>query len=63
MHGGRDYVAQFGIRQRGTGPYANQIAMRFRLAKKRLGLGKERVRLRNDLFRKPNSRGEQLELL
>ena len=22
MHGGRDYVAQFGIRQRGTGPYA-----------------------------------------
>ena len=43
MHGGRDYVAQFGIRQRGTGPYASQIAMRFELAKKRLGLGKERA--------------------
>jgi DNA repair photolyase len=63
MHGGRDYVAEFGIRQRGTGPYASQIAMRFKLAKKRLGLGEERLALRNDLFRKPNNRGEQLELL
>ncbi len=62
-HGGRDYVAEFGIRQRGTGPYAGQIAMRFKLAKKRLGLGEERLALRNDLFRKPNNRGEQLELL
>ena len=34
MHGGRDYVAQFGIRQRGTGPYASQIAMRFKLGEK-----------------------------
>ena len=63
MQGGRDYTPEFGIRQRGTGPYARQIAMRFRLAKKRLGLGKGRVGLRNDLFGKPNSRGEQLELL
>jgi DNA repair photolyase len=63
MHGGRDYVAEFGIRQRGTGPYASQIAMRFKLGKKRLGLGEERLALRNDLFRKPNNRGEQLELL
>jgi hypothetical protein len=37
--------------------------MRFRLAKKRLRLGETPMRLRNDLFKKPNSRGEQLELL
>ena len=45
MHGGRDYMAEFGIRQRGTGPYASQIGLRFRLANKRLGLGEERVAL------------------
>jgi DNA repair photolyase len=64
MHGGRDYVSEFGIRQRGTGPYAAQIAARFRLAKTRLGLGLSgRTPLRTDLFRKPNNRGEQLDLL
>ncbi len=63
MHGGRDYVAEFGTRQRGTGPYAAQIAMRFKLAKMRLGLGEERSALRTDLFKKPKRRGEQLELL
>jgi DNA repair photolyase len=63
MHGGRDYIAEFGIRQRGTGPYASQIATRFKLAKKRLGLGQDRSPLRTDLFTKPNSGGEQLALL
>ena len=38
MHGGRDYTSEFGVRQRGTGPYAEQIGMRFRLALKRLRL-------------------------
>ncbi len=32
MHGGRDYRAEFGLRQKGSGPYAEQIALRFRLA-------------------------------
>ncbi len=32
MHGGKDYVAEFGVRQKGRGPYADQIALRFRLA-------------------------------
>jgi DNA repair photolyase len=63
MHGGRDYTPEFGVRQRGTGPYATQIAMRFRLAKKRLGLGERRQELRTDLFRKPGHGGQQLELL
>jgi DNA repair photolyase len=63
MHGGRDYTPEFGVRQRGTGPYATQIAMRFRLAKKRLGLGERRQELRTDLFRKPGDGGQQLKLL
>ena len=63
MHGGRDYVSEFGMRQRGTGPYAAQIAMRFKLARKRLELSGSRQRLRNDLFVKPALRGEQLALL
>jgi DNA repair photolyase len=63
MHGGRDYVAAFGIRQRGQGPYAEQIATRFRLAVKRLGLNARHLKLRTDLFRRPTSRGGQLSLL
>ena len=63
MHGGRDYTADFGVRQRGRGPYATQIALRFRLAKKRLSFGEERVSLRKDLFIKPGNGGQQLRLL
>ena len=63
MHGGRDYAPEFGLRQRGKGPYATQIAMRFRLAKNRLGLAGERRDLRTDLFEKPGDRGKQLKLL
>jgi DNA repair photolyase len=63
MHGGRDYTPEFGLRQRGKGPYATQIAVRFRLAKNRLGLGGERRNLRTDLFEKPGGRGKQLKLL
>ncbi len=43
MHGGRDYTSEFGVRQRGTGPYAEQIGMRFRLAIKRLGFNEDRA--------------------
>ena len=63
MHGGRDYVAEFGVRQRGTGPYAEQIALRFRLALKRLGMNQRTLRLRTDLFEPPAARGGQLRLL
>jgi DNA repair photolyase len=63
MHGGRDYVAAFGVRQRGTGPYAEQIGLRFRLAAKRLGLNERRLELRTDLFRRPAAPGGQLSLL
>lgn len=63
MHGGRDYTPDFGVRQVGRGPYATQIALRFRLAKKRLGLGEDRVALRTDIFLRPGNGGQQLSLL
>jgi DNA repair photolyase len=63
MHGGRDYVAAFGLRQRGSGPYAQQIGLRFRLACQRLGLNKRSPRLRTDLFTPPVPKGGQLRLL
>ena len=64
MHGGKDYVSTFGLRQRGTGPYADQIAQRFRLAIKRLGLdNRGTFRLRTDLFQRPVRRGGQMALL
>jgi DNA repair photolyase len=62
MHGGRDYVAEFGVRQRGRGPYAEQIALRFRLAAKRLGLNARRYALRTDLFTPPVLQGQQMRL-
>jgi len=51
MHAGRDYRADFGLRQTGSGPYADQIAKRFRLSLRRLGLNRSDMRLRSDLFR------------
>jgi DNA repair photolyase len=62
MHGGRDYTSDWGVRQRGTGPYADQIGMRFRLAVKRLGLNKDRSELRTDLFTRPVLAGQQMPL-
>ncbi len=62
MHGGKDYVAAFGHRQRGSGPYADQIAARFRLGRQRFGLADERLKLRTDLFMPPVQSGEQLPL-
>jgi hypothetical protein len=37
----------------GDGPHAWQIGRRFEIAAKRLGLNKERLRLRTDLFTPP----------
>jgi DNA repair photolyase len=63
MHGGQDYVVEFGRRQKGLGPYADQIALRFRLALKRLGLNTRRQALRADLFTPPVPKGGQMPLL
>src|SRR5882724_8611436 len=63
MHGGKDYTPEWGVRQRGRGPYAEQISLRFRLAVKRLGLNEHTSKLRTDLFRPPVVKGGQLSLL
>jgi DNA repair photolyase len=63
MHGGRDYIAEFGHRQRGSGPYAEQIAARFHLAIRRLGMNERHLSLRLDLFRRPTPPGGQMSLL
>ena len=64
MNGGKDYVSEFGMRQRGSGPYADQIAMRFRMAVRRLGMNERgKYRLRTDLFTRPIRPGQQMPLL
>ncbi|MCB1506158.1 MAG: PA0069 family radical SAM protein [Hyphomicrobiaceae bacterium] len=63
MHEGQDYRSAFGLRKTGSGPYASQIAQRFRLARRRAGLSGERQQLRTDLFRRPVLPGGQLGLL
>ncbi|MEJ2308371.1 MAG: PA0069 family radical SAM protein [Gammaproteobacteria bacterium] len=59
--GGKDNVARFGERMRGTGEYAGMINQRFRLMHRKLefpGLPE----LRTDLFEKPRLPGDQMEL-
>ncbi|MFA5683436.1 MAG: PA0069 family radical SAM protein [Lysobacteraceae bacterium] len=40
MHGGKDYDSAFGVRMRGSGPFAELIESRFRTARRRLGFGR-----------------------
>ena len=66
MHGGEDYRSDFGLRQRGSGPFAQLISQRFRKALDRNGMTGARLALRTDLFRRPEigpSSGSQLSLL
>lgn len=63
MRGGKDYDAEFGKRMRGAGPYAWQIARRFDLTAKRLGLNARKAPLRTDHFVPPHGEGVQLSLL
>src|SRR5579862_5354161 len=62
MRGGRDNDPRFGYRMRGTGPYAELLSRRFRLACTRLGLNStRRDPLETSLFKRPTA-GPQLEL-
>ncbi len=63
MHGGKDYTPEWRVRQRGKGPYADQIGLRFRMASNRLGLNERNLRLRIDLFQRPVPKGQQIPLL
>jgi DNA repair photolyase len=62
-HEGKLYDSKFGARMTGSGPYAWMIGRRFEAAAARLGLGRNRMLLRCDLFRPPVRAGEQLRLL
>ena len=53
MRGGRDNDPDFGTRMRGTGPWAELIRTRFRIALKRAGLNRHEWRLSVDRFRAP----------
>ena len=60
LRGGRDNDPDFGSRMRGQGVWADLIRTRFLKARKRAGLGSERLTLRTDLFRPPE--GAQMRL-
>nr|WP_246153913.1 PA0069 family radical SAM protein [Methylobacterium oryzihabitans] len=60
--GGGTYDAAFGRRFTGTGPYAEMIARRVRLARVRLGYPAAVAPLRTDLFAVPREAGPQLSL-
>jgi DNA repair photolyase len=61
--GGKDYDSTWGQRTRGTGVYADLLATRFRLARKKLGLDRRELNLDVTRFRPPPAPGDQLNLL
>jgi DNA repair photolyase len=64
MRGGKDNDPRFGTRMRGTGPIAELLRARFKIACKRLGLnsGGREVPDRTQLFRPPVLIGSQFHL-
>ncbi|MEI9989633.1 MAG: PA0069 family radical SAM protein [Rhizomicrobium sp.] len=62
MRGGKDYDAQWNVRMKGTGPYAEMIARRFHMAVKRLGLNQNSRPLSLAKFKRPPRTGDQLSL-
>ncbi len=64
MHGGRDYDARFGHRQRGEGEYARLLEQRFMIACSRFGLNRT-PRFAHDctLFQPPVRAPKQLPLI
>lgn len=62
QRGGKLYRATFGERFSGSGPHADLLSQRFRLAARRLGLSIGGFRLDASQFRPPPRPGEQLTL-
>lgn len=62
VRGGKENSPEFGERMRGTGVYADVIALRFRLACERLGINKRRVALDCSKFAVPAQSGDQMSL-
>ena len=63
MRGGKDYDSQWNTRMKGTGPYAEMMSKRFRMAVKKLGLNQPSSPLAVNSFRRPPRIGDQLSLL
>jgi DNA repair photolyase len=62
QRGGRDNDPEFGTRMRGTGPVAELLTQRFRLASRRLGLDRARPELDCSQFQPPAAMAGQLSL-
>ena len=62
MRGGKDNDPRFGSRFKGEGPYAHLMEQRFEKTCARLGLEKDGVPLRTDLFVHPEKETAQLAL-
>jgi DNA repair photolyase len=61
--GNRDYDTRFGHRMRGTGPFADLLDKRFKLACKKLGLNRrEQISTVAGKFRVPPQTGDQITL-
>jgi DNA repair photolyase len=62
--GGKDYDSEFGLRMKGSGPYAELLRTRFELATRKLGLNPadDRYELDTSLFRPPTPASSQLSL-
>jgi DNA repair photolyase len=58
MRGGKDYDSDFATRMKGSGPWAELIAQRFRKASTRLGFNRVRVDLDLGAFRRPGAPGQ-----
>lgn len=59
---GQLYRSEFGERMRGSGPYADLLEKRFRVAAKKHGLDQPLAPLDTTQFRRPRKAGEQFEL-
>ena len=61
LRGGRDNDPNWFTRMQGSGPWAELLKTRFRIAAAKHGFNKEKLQLRTDLFRPPE--GPQMRLL
>ncbi len=63
MREGKLYQSEFGLRMTGSGPYADLLAKRFRLAAARHGFARRDWQFNTSLFRPPVPQGGQFRLL
>ncbi len=61
-HGGKDYDSRFHHRMTGSGPYADLLAKRFKLAARKLGLGERKYELDCGKFQVPKKENEHRQL-